>query len=213
MWDFEQCDPKRCSGKRLERLGMVRSLKVTQGFRGIVLSPTGKQAVSPEDKDIILEHGIAVVECSWAKLDEVPLNRLRAKHNRLLPFLVAANPVNYGKPLRLNCAEAYAACFYICGLDEYGDEIMSKFKWGHGFKEINEEILKKYVACKDSADIVRVQNEWLASIEEDHQRKREEDDDDDLLFENPNHNARHVEEETRRRRRGRGGRRRRKRKR
>ncbi|RKP26033.1 hypothetical protein SYNPS1DRAFT_14789, partial [Syncephalis pseudoplumigaleata] len=173
MWDFEQCDPRRCSGKRLERAGWVRSLRVNQGFRGIVLSPKGEQAVSPADKDIVAQHGLCVVECSWAKLDEVPFARLRTRHDRLLPYLVAANPVNYGKPWRLNCAEAYAASFYITGHWAYGDAVMGRFKWGHTFRELNQELLDKYAACTDSADVVRVQNEWLAMLEEEHAQSRQ----------------------------------------
>ncbi|KAF9969833.1 ribosome biogenesis protein tsr3, partial [Actinomortierella ambigua] len=34
MWDFEHCDPKRCSGKKLSRMGMVETLKVNQRFLG-----------------------------------------------------------------------------------------------------------------------------------------------------------------------------------
>jgi pre-rRNA-processing protein TSR3 len=75
----------------------------------------------------------------------------------IVPYLVATNPVNYGKPWRLNCAEALAAAFYIVGkwldriwesqaykslgMPEYGDELLAKFKWGHAFKKVNGSVL------------------------------------------------------------------------
>ena len=36
--DFDHCDPKRCSGKKLERKGLVKSLQIGRKFNGIVLS-------------------------------------------------------------------------------------------------------------------------------------------------------------------------------
>ncbi|GFH06556.1 probable ribosome biogenesis protein CEUSTIGMA_g956.t1 [Haematococcus lacustris] len=142
MWDLGQCDRKRC--------------------------------VSREDEELIRAKGLAVVDCSWNRLDDVPFGeptsvsflvialfalisltcslnqgcqqplsnalayvlspslhstsglclptppaeRIKGAAPRLLPWMVAANPVNYGKPSKLSCAEAFAAALYICGLKE-----------------------------------------------------------------------------------------------
>ncbi|KAF8983807.1 ribosome biogenesis protein tsr3 [Entomortierella lignicola] len=188
MWDFEHCDPKRCSGKKLARMGMIKTLKVNQRFLGVCMTPNGQQAVSPSDRDVVKEHGLAVVDCSWAKLGDVPFKKLRAGHDRLLPYLIATNPVNYGRPWKLNCVEALAACFYITGFDEYGDELLSKFKWGHAFKKVNAELLSKYSKCTDSASVIAAQTEYLAMIEKEHNERHDgEHSDDDLMVRNTNH--------------------------
>jgi pre-rRNA-processing protein TSR3 len=167
MWDFGQCDSKRCSGKKLSRLRLLKELKMQQHWAGLVLSPTGERAVSPSDRDIVKANGVCVVDCSWALIEEIPFKKLKAGEPRLLPFLVAANPVNYGKPLKLSCAEAIAAALYITGFKEEAATVMGCFKWGNSFLTLNNELLDKYADCADSAEVVQVQNEWIQMCEEE----------------------------------------------
>lgn len=173
MWDFDHCDPKRCSGKKLERLGLIKNLRVGQKFSGIVVSPNGKGVVCPDDREIVETFGSAVVECSWARLEEVPFNKIGGKHERLLPYLVAANPVNYGKPWRLNCVEAVAACFAIVGHTDWAELLLSNFSWGLTFLKINKELIDVYSKCTDSDSVESAQKEWLVKIENEAKERKE----------------------------------------
>lgn len=172
MWDFNHCDPKKCSGRKLNRLGVLKNLKIGGSkFKGVVCSPNGRQSVSPADRVLVETFGVAVVDCSWARIDEVPFHKIKSPHERLLPYLIAANPVNYGKPLRLNCAEAVAACLFITGFLDQGHELMSKFSWGHAFYEVNEHLFTLYRSCKNSAEVVKAQEDFLKRQEEEHRQR------------------------------------------
>lgn len=47
MIDFNQCDAKKCSGRKLERFGLIKSVKdKKKKYRGIVLSAYGEQVIS-----------------------------------------------------------------------------------------------------------------------------------------------------------------------
>lgn len=173
MWDLNQCDPKKCSGRKLARWNMIKTLKLGQRFQGLVLTPVGECSVSPMDRKIIEEQGIAVVDCSWARIDEIPVSRMRTPYPRLLPFLIAANPINYGKPCQLSCVEAISAAFYIVGMKTLAEEYMSKFSWGHAFIELNEELLERYSLCKDSQEILDAQNNYIQQAQIERSLARE----------------------------------------
>jgi pre-rRNA-processing protein TSR3 len=154
------------------RMKLARDLRATQKFRGIVLSPAGERTVSPADAALVASLGIAVVDCSWAQLDDVPFHRIRSGNERLLPYLIAANPVNYGRPFKLSCAEAFAACLFIMGMNDLGHRILEKFKWGPGFYTVNEELLKQYALCDSSAAIIEVQNQWIERIQQESRNNK-----------------------------------------
>lgn len=180
MWDFDHCDPKRCSGKKLERLGMIKNLRIGQKYSGIIVSPNGKTVVCPDDREVVEQNGAAVVECSWTRLDEVPFNKIGGKHERLLPYFVAANPVNYGRPWRLNCVEALAACLAIVGHYDWAEMILSKFSWGLTFLKVNEELIEIYSKCTDHESVKQAEEAYLKRLEEETKQRKEQSKTEDI---------------------------------
>jgi pre-rRNA-processing protein TSR3 len=182
MWDLGQCDKKRCTGTRLVRQGVIQELRLGQHFPGVVLSPVGRSCVSIEDADLVRGKGLAVVDCSWNKLDDVPFGRIKGRAPRLLPWMLAANPVNYGRPCKLSCAEALAGALYICGQKEDARAVMSRFKWGHSFFALNQELLEQYSICKDAHEVIETQNAYLESMaEQDRQHSQQHAEGDGYL--------------------------------
>jgi pre-rRNA-processing protein TSR3 len=59
---------------RLLKYGLLQEIKINSKYQGILLTPTGKKIVSVEDQTIIKERGICVIDCSWAKFQELGLN-------------------------------------------------------------------------------------------------------------------------------------------
>ncbi|KAJ4291141.1 ribosome biogenesis protein tsr3 [Kalmusia sp. IMI 367209] len=183
-WDLGHCDAKRCSGKRLMRLGLLRELHVGQKHAGVVISPKAKKIVSREDAPLLEQYGAAVVEASWNRIDEVPFGRLGGKCERLLPYLVAANQTNYGRPWRLNCVEAIAACYYICGHADWAEDILASFSYGEAFLDINASLLKRYAACANEEEIKKAEEAWLEKIERSTMKIDFSDDEDNEDGEN-----------------------------
>ncbi|KAL7790324.1 DUF367 domain-containing protein [Trichoderma ceciliae] len=188
-WDLGHCDPKRCSGKKLMRLGLMREMHLGQRHGGVIITPNGKKVISPADRELMDQFGAAVVECSWARTNEVQWNKVGGKCERLLPYLVAANTVNYGKPWRLNCVEALAAAFAICGHLDWAEQILAPFSYGPSFLEINSSLLKKYAACADEAGVKRTEEEWMERLEQEYAESREEGHDDMWTSGNTNRRA------------------------
>jgi pre-rRNA-processing protein TSR3 len=156
----ELCDPKRCTSKKLARHGLIRIVgRVKELPMGsVVLNPVAKVALSRKDAPAARRRGLCVLDTSW-KSGTFP--RVSGCRERALPYLVAANPVNYGKPVRLTSAEALAAALYIMGHVEQAEEVMSKFKWGPTFLRLNEEPLRLYSEAEDSREVVRVQSAFI----------------------------------------------------
>ena len=156
------CDPKKCSALKLGRHNLVRVIRSPRQIRGrpVVLNPFSTKAFSPADRIHAERAGILVLDCSWNDAEEWFQRRIRGE-SRCLPYLVAANPVNYGKVGKLCSAEAAASALFILGFSKQAEELLRLFKWGPHFLELNAEPFSEYQKAADSKAIVQIQQQYL----------------------------------------------------
>jgi pre-rRNA-processing protein TSR3 len=156
-----QCDPKKCTGRKMARFDLARLYDRVSKLPhpAILLDPMAEKALSPADDPGI---GIIVLDCSWEEVERIfpELGKLNLEH-RALPYLLAGNQVNFGRPFKLNSAEAFAAALYILGNKEQAEKVLSKFNWGHSFLELNKEPLEEYSNAKNSTEIVEIQSHYI----------------------------------------------------
>lgn len=131
--------------------------------KSVVLNPVSERALSREDSVHAVKSGIVALDCSWKRAEDI-FAQTWSTRQRALPYLVAANPVNTYKPIKLSTAEAVAAALYIMGFKNQAEDLMSVFKWGPTFLTLNKEPLQAYSECKDSTQVVQVQKEFMSDV-------------------------------------------------
>jgi pre-rRNA-processing protein TSR3 len=156
-------DPKKCTARKLHRFGYAALEKTLRKlpYHAVLLNPFAEKSLSREDLPIAQQQGIVALDCSWKTAEQTFLSLETTTISRALPFLLAANPVNYGKPFQLSTLEAFAAALYILGEVDDAKKILGIYTWGPRFLELNKEPLEDYRQAKDSAEVVRLMKQYI----------------------------------------------------
>lgn len=163
IYHTNEDDPKKCSAKKLYKFGLAKLEKNIRKVpkNTILLNPSAEKSLSKEDDELARENGLLAIDCSWKNVEH-SFGYLNKKNiPRALPFLVAANPVNYGKPFKLTTLEAFSASLYILGEMEHAKEILNIYKWGPHFLELNKQPLEEYRSAKNSKEIIQIMNQYI----------------------------------------------------
>jgi pre-rRNA-processing protein TSR3 len=154
---LKQDDPKKCTAAKLVHFKIANAVhRISR--KSLVLNPYSDLALCKSDN--VLADTITAIDCSWEKVTNIFRQNFPGI-NRRLPLLLAANPTNYSKLGKLSSAEALAGALSILGFNDLAFEVMNKFKWGHTFFELNEELLKEYANAGDQEEIQRIEMEYF----------------------------------------------------
>jgi len=146
---FYQDDPKKCTAAKMVKFGLAQNIKKI-GSKGLVLDPFAEKILLPKDNSLI--NSIVGIDCSWNLADHAFSQKFNGI-KRKLPPLLAGNPVNYSKLNKLTTVEALSASLFILGHEEQSLELLNKFKWGHTFYELNQNLLTDYSKAEDEKQI------------------------------------------------------------
>jgi len=163
VYHANEDDPKKCSARKLNKFGFVKletNIKKTPRD-AILLNPLCKKSLSPEDKKIALKNGILALDCSWENAENSFDYLDKRNHSRALPFIIAANAVNYGKPFKLSTLEAFTAALYILDDVKTAEKILNLYKWGPTFLVLNKEPLEDYRKAENSSQIIDIMKRYI----------------------------------------------------
>ena len=146
---FYQDDPKKCTAAKMVKFGLAQNIKKISN-KGLVLDPFSDKTLMPKDKSLI--RSIVGIDCSWNLTDQAFSKKFDGI-KRKLPPLLAGNPLNYSKLNKLTTAEALSASLFILGYKEQSLELLDKFKWGHTFYELNQNLLEEYLKLENEDQI------------------------------------------------------------
>lgn len=162
VYHKRECDVKKCTALKLGKFGLAKIVHRMQELprSSLLLYPICEDLLSPADREIAFRNALAAVDCSWNQFqtENIPKTLIPRK----LPFLLAANPINYSVPYRLSTLEALAAALYIMGFSEQSSSLLSKVKWGDSFLALNAEPLSLYSKAHSQDEIKKIENEYLS---------------------------------------------------
>ena len=146
---FYQDDPKKCTAAKMVKFGLAQNIAKI-GNNGLVLDPFSKKTLLPKDRFLV--NSVVGIDCSWNLANQAFSKKFNGI-KRKLPPLLAGNPVNYSKLNKLTTAEALSASLIILGYKEQGLELLDKFKWGHTFYELNQNLFEEYSKLENEEQI------------------------------------------------------------
>lgn len=165
----DQCDRKKCTSIRIRDSQHKLPFKLLWSERhsrirrnSIVLTPNSRTYLTIQDRGLVEKVGITILDCSWKQGDKY-LKEWTFSNGRILPPLIASNPVNYGKWHTLTSLEALAASFYLVGLNDEFTALLGLYNWGETFYDLNKELLDNYKQCTTKEEIVQVYETFIAN--------------------------------------------------
>jgi len=146
---LKQDDPKKCTAAKLVKFKLAKNIKKISK-NTLVLNPFAQKTLLPNDRKLV--NSITAIDCSWNLADQAFAKQYPGL-TRKLPPLFAGNPVNYSKLGKLTTVEAISGAAFILGFNDLALEILDKFKWGHTFYELNQELLNDYSKLESEDEI------------------------------------------------------------
>jgi pre-rRNA-processing protein TSR3 len=162
VYEMKQDDPQKCTSRKLARFGLATPLTRRYHIprQAIVLNPLAPTVLLSQDRTQAERGGLAVVDCSWKRVKGVFSARFKGRSRRL-PYLVAANPVHYGRLFELSSLEALAAALYILDHREQAKDVVRIYKWGSAFLSLNKDLLEEYAQAKTVEAITKIEDAYF----------------------------------------------------